>query len=136
MGRRDKYLQAALFAMVGVLNTVLDFAVFLALTRLWFVNPIIANAAGFITGSLHSYFANGLLTFRGSGARLLSVRPALSFVASLLICLGVSTITVAALLPLISDVFAKVAATLATFVVGFVISRRVVFVRQPIDRGR
>ena len=60
------------FAMVGLANTGVDFAVFLALTRLAGVAPLLASAVGFLAGAVHSYFANGLLKTDSTWIRTLA----------------------------------------------------------------
>lgn len=131
---RKHFLELVLFAAVGFINTAIDFAAYLALTRIWLVDPLTANVVGYLLGSLHSYIANGKVTFRGSGSRLLSVRPAILFIVTLLTCLGVSTLVVYVFLAIVPDIVAKALATLATFAVGFWMSRAFVFVQESNGR--
>ena len=119
------------FAAVGVVNTAVEFGVFLALTRLFDTGPVAASAAGFLAGSAHSYVANGLLTFGDRGARLASAARGLRFAAVTAICLGASTLAVAAALLVVPDVAAKAVSVLATFAAGYWLNHRLVYTAAP-----
>lgn len=75
------------FALVGVLNTVVDFLVFqlLNLTLGW---TYLAQVIGYSAGVLNSYFWNSRWTFRKEHQR--SAREAAAFVVVNLVSLGVS----------------------------------------------
>ena len=88
--------RVALYALVGIANTAVDFLVYLALTRMLDIGPMAANAAGFMAGALHSYVANGKLTFRDRMQPLLSAGTAVRFAGVTATCLSVSTATIAA----------------------------------------
>ncbi len=85
--KKENLGQFLKFAMVGVLNTVVDFLVFqlLNLTLQW---TYLAQVIGYCAGILNSYFWNSRWTFRREHTR--SVREMLSFVAVNLVSLGVS----------------------------------------------
>ena len=53
---------------MGVVNTAVDFGVFLSLPRLLGADPLLASALRSVARSAHSYIANCLLTF-GTAAR-------------------------------------------------------------------
>lgn len=116
------------FAAVGVVNTAVDFGVFLALTRLLGADPVAAGALGFLAGSAHSYVANGLLTFGDRNARLLSAPRILRFAFVTAGCLAVSVFVMAAALPLLPDVAAKAVSVLATFGAGYWLNHRLVYI--------
>lgn len=65
--RQQKALhQFAKFAVIGVVNTLIDFAIYYILTRVVLIfggNVYIANTIGFIAGATFSYFANRTWTF-------------------------------------------------------------------------
>jgi putative flippase GtrA len=92
--------RVALYALLGFANTAVDGLVYLALTRMLDIQPIAANAAGFMAGALHGYVANGNLTVRDRMQPLLSAGFALRFAGVTAVCLSVSTATIAAFLEL------------------------------------
>ena len=124
-------LRPLTFALVGLANTAVDFGVFLALTRLLGVAPLLASAVGFLVGSVHSYLANGLLTFRDRGARLASASRVLRFAGVTAACLGVSTVVMAAALLALPDVAAKAVSVLGTFAAGYWLNSRLVYAPRP-----
>ncbi len=115
------------YAVVGVVNTAVDFAVFFLLLGVG-APPLVGNATGLAAGAITSYLANGLVTFRGTrgGGRLLSLRRMARFAAVVAVCLTVSSLMMAALLGW-GAWRAKVAATLATLILGYVLNRKLVF---------
>jgi putative flippase GtrA len=120
--------RVALYALVGIANTAVDFLVYLALTRMLDIGPMAANAAGFMAGALHSYVANGKLTFRDRMQPLLSAGTAVRFAGVTATCLSVSTATIAAALTVLPDVAAKAIALVVTLVVGCWLNGALVYV--------
>jgi putative flippase GtrA len=120
--------RVALYALVGIANTAVDFLVYLALTRMLDIGPMAANAAGFMAGALHSYVANGKLTFRDRMQPLLSAGLAVRFAGVTATCLSVSTATIAAALTVLPDVAAKAVALVVTLVVGCWLNGALVYI--------
>lgn len=85
--KKESIGQFLKFAVVGVLNTVVDFLVFqlLNLTLGW---TYLAQVIGYSAGVLNSYFWNSRWTFRKEHRR--SAREASAFLAVNLVSLGVS----------------------------------------------
>lgn len=85
--KKESIGQFLKFAVVGVLNTVVDFLVFqlLNLTLGW---TYFAQVIGYSAGILNSYFWNSRWTFRKEHRR--SAREAAAFLAVNLVSLGVS----------------------------------------------
>lgn len=119
-------LQAALFALVGLINTAVDVAAFSVLV--WFgVAPLLANLVSFSLGAVNSLVLNKALTFRGTGARY-SPRLVASFAVVTLLSLAVSQASLAAMIALgLSDIAAKLVSVLFTFVIGFGLNKFVTF---------
>lgn len=118
--------QAVLFALVGLVNTVVDLAAFTLLLWAGFM-PLSANAASFSLGALNSLVLNKALTFRDTGARY-SARLVLSFVAVTLLSLAVSQASLSALMAMgLPPLASKLASVLFTFVVGFGLNKFVTF---------
>ena len=119
-------LQAALFALVGVLNTAVDIAVFAGLVWLGLA-PLLANLVSFSLGAVNSLVLNKAVTFRGTGARY-SPRLVASFAAVTLLSLAVSQASLAAMMALgLSDLAAKLVSVLFTFVIGFGLNKFITF---------
>ena len=85
--KKESLGQFLKFALVGVLNTLVDFLVFqlLNLTLGW---TYLAQVIGYSAGVLNSYFWNSRWTFRKEHQR--SAREAAAFVVVNLVSLGVS----------------------------------------------
>jgi putative flippase GtrA len=152
--RRAITLKAASFALVGVVNTLIDFGVFL-LAREFFRSPffiglfaraaeacqcgaaeklalIPANVVAWAVAVSSSYVLNSLITFSAESGRQLRFKSYLSFVASGIAGLIANTTTVYVLSYFISEVAAKICAIAASFVVNFSLSHFVVFrTRRP-----
>ncbi len=52
------------FGMVGVVNTAIDFSLYLLLTRAFFIFELLANALAMLVAMSFSFFANKRFTFR------------------------------------------------------------------------
>lgn len=145
-------LKAASFALVGVLNTAVDYCVFLlaraALERSvatlavferladWCrcskpetILLIAANMTSWIVAVSVSYILNSSITFAAESGRKLRWRHYLTFAASGIAGLIVNTavLVFAAAILLLPVVLAKALAILASFVVNFLLSHFVVF---------
>jgi putative flippase GtrA len=142
-------LKAASFAMIGVVNTLVDFGVFLVareLFRATFFAGVLGQVAEFCQcGSADklalipanivawavavsgSYVLNSLVTFSVESGRQLRLKAFVSFVASGIAGLIVNTTTLYVLSYFIPEVVAKICAIAASFLVNFSLSHFVVF---------
>jgi putative flippase GtrA len=144
--------KAVVFAMIGVLNTAVDYAVFLAARAAFMHAPeavaafawlagacrcgapetmllIAANVTSWVVAVSGSYVMNSSITFAAESGRKLRWRDYAAFVVSGIAGLIANTATLIAaaqvlLLPVWS---AKALAVLASFVVNFTLSHFVVF---------
>ena len=124
---RAVMLKAASFALVGVVNTSIDYGVFLAGYYLLNLPLVPANVLAWLVAVSGSYVMNCYITFAAESGRQLRWRAYGAFVAS-----GVAgVVTNAAVLVLASHWVAVPAAKLlaiaASFVVNFLLSHFVVF---------
>ena len=104
-------LKAASFALVGVVNTAVDFIVF-SFTHLWLGLPIIAaNVLSWVVAVTGSYVLNTLVTFAGSQVGGLVANTATVLIASYFMPVLVG----------------KVLAIGVSFLVNFLLSHLVVF---------
>jgi putative flippase GtrA len=144
--------KAFTFAMIGVLNTAVDYAVFLAARLAYLHMPfalaafsslagicrcgtpdtillIAANMTSWIVAVSGSYVLNSTITFAAESGRKLRWRDYFAFVVSGVAGLVANTATLiaAAQVLLLPVWFAKALAVLASFVVNFALSHFVVF---------
>jgi putative flippase GtrA len=150
--RRGLSLKAASFAMVGVVNTLVDYGVFLVaravlsgsaagLAAIGSLNDfcqcsnatattlVIANLISWSVAVTGSYVMNASITFAAESGRQLRLRAYLTFVASGIAGLLTNTAALlfAAEVLLLPVWLAKAVAILASFVVNFSLSHFVVF---------
>jgi putative flippase GtrA len=120
-------LKAASFALVGLVNTVVDYGVFLAGYYLVNLPLVPANVLAWLVAVSGSYVMNCYITFAAESGRELRWRAYAAFVAS-----GVAGVIInTAVLVLASRWMpvpaAKLLAIAASFVVNFSLSHFVVF---------
>jgi putative flippase GtrA len=148
--------KALVFAIIGVLNTSVDYAVFLAARAAYMHWPpalvafaslagacrcgapetillIAANVTSWIVAVSGSYVLNSFITFAAESGRKLRWRDYLTFVVSGIVGLiaNTATLIVVAQVLLWPVWFAKALAILASFVVNFALSHFVVFRPRP-----
>jgi len=120
-------LKAASFAMIGVINTTVDFCVFwTAATYLdWPLVP--ANVLAWVVAVTCSYAMNSLITFGPESGRILRWRDYASFAASMIAGMVFGTTTLLVLSYFVPVLLAKLGAILVSFAFNFSISHFVVF---------
>ena len=120
-------LKALSFALVGLVNTAVDAAIFFLL--LAYVTPslIVANVAAWFVANTGSYVMNSLTTFSAETGGKLQLRHYAGFVGSGLVAVTASTITVVIAAKFMPVWAAKAIAILVSFVVNFTITHFVVF---------
>jgi putative flippase GtrA len=129
---RALVLKAASFAIVGVVNTGIDFSVFWTATRYlgWPLVP--ANVLAWLVAVSFSYVMNSFITFGPESDRVLRWRDYLTFAASGVAGMVASTSALFALAYVVPLVIAKLLSILVSFSVNFLLSHFVVFrVRRP-----
>lgn len=129
-------LKALSFALVGVVNTAIDFSVFwTAATYLkWPLVP--ANVLAWLVAVTCSYVLNSFITFGPESGRVLRWRDYASFGGSGVAGMVSSTITLFALSYVLPVLLAKLVSILVSFAVNFSLSHFVVFrVRRPRGGG-
>jgi putative flippase GtrA len=118
--------QPVRFAVTGVLNTLLDVGIFGLLTWLTSIPAPVANVISYSCGLCNSFVVNQRWTFSvvpdGSSWRQFG-----RFLAVNLISLCVSTAMVWQLASSLGVMPAKLAAVLATYVLGFYLNKKLVF---------
>src|SRR5262245_46540837 len=124
-------LKAASFAVVGVVNTLVDYGVFLAGYYLIGLALIPANVLAWVVAVTGSYVMNSFITFAAESGRQLRWRAYGAFVASGIAGLVANTATLVVASWWLPVPVAKVIAILASFVINFSLSHFVVFRHRP-----
>jgi putative flippase GtrA len=131
---RPVALKAISFALVGLVNSVVDFSVF-SFGYYYLAWPIVAaNAAAWVVAVTGSYILNSTITFANESGRKLSPKSYVSFALSQVAGFFANTGTVWCLVELlhVPAWAAKVAAIAVSFGVNFSLSHFVVFrARDP-----
>ncbi len=125
--KRAVGLKAASFAGVGVVNTLIDYSVFLAAYYVFGLPLILANVLSWLVAVSGSYVMNSFITFAAESGGKLRWRSYGAFVASGVAGLITNTATLFAASHWMSIPVAKLAAIAASFVVNFSLSHFVVF---------
>lgn len=125
-------LKALSFALVGVINTAVDFSVFwtAATYLMWPLVP--ANVLAWLVAVTCSYVLNSFITFGPESGRILRWRDYAGFSGSGVAGMISSTATLFALSYVVPILLAKIVSILVSFAVNFSLSHFVVFrVRRP-----
>jgi putative flippase GtrA len=124
-------LKAVSFALVGVVNTAIDFSVFWTTANYLHWPLVLANVVAWLVAVTFSYAMNSFITFGPESGRILRWRDYASFGASGVAGMVTSTATLLALSYVIPVLLAKLASILVSFVVNFSLSHFVVFRERP-----
>ena len=124
-------LKAMSFAVVGVLNSAVDFGVF-ALAYSYFELPIVlANVLAWCVAVSGSYVMNSLTTFARESGRELSAKAYFGFALSQVAGLVANTTTVVVASYFMPVLVGKLLAIGVSFVVNFTLSHFIVFRKRP-----
>jgi putative flippase GtrA len=122
-------LKAVSFAMVGLVNSAVDFGVF-AFAYYYLLLPIVvANSMAWVVAVTGSYVLNSTITFAAESGRRLALKHYFGFAFSQFAGFLANTATVWCLVTLahVPAWAAKVAAILVSFAVNFSLSHFLVF---------
>jgi putative flippase GtrA len=120
-------LKAMSFAVVGLINTAVDAAIFFLLLGFATSSLVIANVAAWFVANVGSYVMNSFTTFSAETGGKLNLKHYAGFVGSGLVAVTVSTITVVLAAKFMPVWAAKAIAILVSFAVNFSITHFVVF---------
>ncbi len=127
-------LKLVSFALVGVGNTAIDFGVFTLCYELLELPLVPANVIAWLVAVSCSYVMNTMTTFSAESGRVLRRRDYLSFMASGVLGVIATTVTLVVLSHYIQVMIAKLISILVGFMVNFTMSNFVVFrARKPVD---
>jgi putative flippase GtrA len=133
--KRVMLVKATSFALVGVVNTAIDLAVFLAAYHLLQVPLIPANVMAWLVAVSFSYVMNSTITFAAESGRQLRWRDYATFAASGVVGVIANTTTLVLASYVVPVLVAKFLAIGVSFLVNFTLSHFVVFrKRKPAER--
>ncbi len=115
------------FAVVGVINTGIDLAVFAVLHFEAGVGLMPAHVAGFLVAATNSYLLNKLWTFRDTSRGRVAVRRGIGFLAVAAGGLAVSSAIVWVCHWVVPALLAKLAGIVGSFAWNYWASSRLVF---------
>jgi putative flippase GtrA len=127
---RAVLVKAVSFAMIGLLNTGIDFGVFTFTYYYLGWHIFVANPIAWLMAVSNSYVLNSMITFAAETGRRLSVRAYITFILSQAGGLVANTATVFILSYFMPAWMAKIPAIGASFIVDFTLSYLVVFRRR------
>jgi putative flippase GtrA len=121
--------KAVVYALVGVVNTAIDYGVFLAAHGVVGLPLVAANASSWMVAVSVSYMLNSTITFAAESGRKLRWLAYFTFVASGIAgwLANTAALVVAVEVLLLPVWLAKLLAVMASFIVNFSLSHFVVF---------
>jgi putative flippase GtrA len=125
--RQVMLTKATSFALVGVVNTVIDLAVFVAAYNWLHLSLIPANVLAWFVAVSFSYVLNSTITFAAESGRKLRWRDYGTFVASGVVGAVANTATLVLASYVVPVWLAKAMAIGVSFLVNFSMSHFVVF---------
>jgi putative flippase GtrA len=125
--QRAMLMKATSFALIGVLNSLIDLGVFLAGHLILGLPLVPANILSWLVAVSFSYVMNSFVTFAAESGRKLSWRAYATFVASGAVGAAISTAALVAASYFMAVLWAKLVAIGVSFVVNFSLSHFVVF---------
>ena len=120
-------LKAVSFALVGLINTAVDAAIFFLLLGFVTSSLAIANVTAWFVANTGSYVMNSFTTFSAETGGKLRAKDYAGFVGSGIVAVTASTITVVIAAKFMPVWAAKAIAILVSFAVNFSITHFVVF---------
>lgn len=123
-------LKAVSFALIGVVNTLIDFAVFSIAWGLLGLSPLLANLTAWFIAVSGSYLMNCLITFAAESGGKIGLRTYLGFLVSGVAGLSAGTVVLLIGARFVPVLIAKLAAMVASFALNFSLSHVLIFPPQ------
>jgi putative flippase GtrA len=134
--RQVMLMKATSFALVGVVNTAIDLAIFFAAYNFLHLSLIPANIMAWFVAVSFSYVLNSTFTFAAESGRKLRWRDYGTFVASGVVGVVANTATLVLASYVVPVWLAKAMAIGVSFLVNFTMSHFVVFRKKANTAGR
>lgn len=127
---KQDLIKAIKFALVGVMNTLVDMAVFFVLTYFFKISPYTAQLFSYSAGTLNSYVVNRKFTFKTT-QKFFSKQMTLFVMVNLIVlALTTSVIWFVCEILLLPIFFGKIFSVFAGLAVNFLLNRLLVFKNQ------
>ena len=107
------------FGMVGVVNTIIDFSIFVFLLRVMEWDPLWSNFVAYVAAVTNSYIMNMLWTFRFTSEKNLNASTFLMFVSINSMGLIIGTSVIFIFQPIMQEETAKLIAVFLTLLWNF-----------------
>jgi putative flippase GtrA len=133
--RRAVALKAASFALVGVVNTAIDAAIFFTALGFLTSSLVVANVLAWLVAVSGSYVMNSFITFGPESGRRLRLRDYARFLGSGIAAVTASTTTVVVAANFMPIWLAKAIAIVVSFAINFSINHFYVFRTQGRPAG-
>jgi putative flippase GtrA len=121
------FVRPGKFAVVGVLNTLVDFSIFTALVYGLDWSAVIANIFSYSCGIVCSYHVNKRWTFRSTSRAVKGYRKFTAFCVLNMIGLTLGTITIWMFVDVTNAIIAKLLSVFVTFVWNYWTIRNFIF---------
>lgn len=118
------------FGAVGVVNTILDFAIFITLVRYFEWNLLLANAVSYIVAVTNSYVLNLLWTFTKSQGAKFGAHSYLRFVTVNTVGFLIGSVVIWQLHDILTPEFAKLISIIITLAWNYFATKRFVIERE------
>src|SRR6516165_8341189 len=127
--KRAMSFKAAVYALVGVLNTAIDYGLFLVAHTILGLPLVVANALSWMIAANNAYMLHSTITFAAESGRKLRWPTYFTFVASGIAgwLANTAALLIAVEVLLLPVWLAKLTAIMASFIVNFSFSNFVVF---------
>lgn len=114
------------FIIVGILNTIINYGIFILFFLVFNLIYFVAGTIGFLSGSVSGFFLNRLWTFK---SKIPIARGFLKYFFIQLFCLGAHITTQISVTKLLGvpEIFSQLAGIGITTFMNFFISRAIVF---------
>ena len=125
-----KFKEYFLYLLFGGLTTVVNYAVYIPLTRFLGLDEIVANVIAWIVAVAFAYVTNRIWVFesRATGAKAVTLEI-VKFVTGRLVTLGTETLLLWIFVDIchFNDIVIKIIASVVTIILNYIFSKFIIF---------
>ena len=123
--QNKNFIMFVKFGCVGVINTLVDSAVFFLMCDIWGIHEIFSNVTAYVFAATNSYFLNSRFVYHDTRFSLKRYTAFLSANVSVLVISTISILLLSKLVPY--KIIAKLITIPITVCINFILQRFVVF---------